>query len=187
MGLPGRPAGCRECGGACEPSRLCGARSFFGGYGGGRRSQARSRRAGARKSEARTIAAPRHRVCHRLRPRHPGRELSHGAVRRDNGRWADLGEVDCTGTAHISFLPIASVRGMAIHPAAHPLSRSFHQAEIQQLSDLLTYYTRHRWRDDALASPKNRCRCEVSIDDPVTTCGVSGEMRRTAPSEFACL
>lgn len=45
----------------------------------------------------------------------------------------------------------ASARGMGIHPAARSSSRAHHQAEIQQLSDLLTYHTRHRWRDDVFS------------------------------------
>ena len=44
-----------------------------------------------------------------------------------------------------------SARGMGIHPAARSSSRAHHQAEIQQLSDLLTYHTRHRWRDDVFS------------------------------------
>lgn len=39
------------------------------------------------------------------------------------------------------------------HRLAAPIdaSRARHHAKIQQLSDLLTYHTRHRWRDDAFS------------------------------------
>jgi hypothetical protein len=40
---------------------------------------------------------------------------------------------------------------MTIHPAARTSSRAYHQAEIQQLSDLLMYHTRHRWPDDVFS------------------------------------
>jgi hypothetical protein len=53
--------------------------------------------------------------------------------------------------AHTTPLLAASARGMAIHPAARSSSRAYHQPEIQQLSDLLTYHTRHRWRDDVFS------------------------------------
>lgn len=53
--------------------------------------------------------------------------------------------------AHTAPLLSISARGMAIHPAARPSPQAYHQAEIQQLSDLLTYHTRHRWRDDVFS------------------------------------
>lgn len=53
--------------------------------------------------------------------------------------------------AHTTPLLSVSARGMAIHPAARSSPRAYHHAEIQQLSDLLTYHTRHRWRDDVFS------------------------------------
>ena len=53
--------------------------------------------------------------------------------------------------AHTTPLLSVSARGMAIHPAARSSPRAYHQAEIQQLGNLLTYHTRHRWRDDVFS------------------------------------
>ena len=56
-----------------------------------------------------------------------------------------------SSSAHKNALLSVSARGMAIHPAARISSRAYHQAEIQQLTDLLMYYTRHRWPDDVFS------------------------------------
>lgn len=56
-----------------------------------------------------------------------------------------------SSAAHTGPVHAASHRGMAMHPAARSSSRAYHQLEIQQLSDLLTYHTRHRWRDDVFS------------------------------------
>jgi hypothetical protein len=53
--------------------------------------------------------------------------------------------------AHTNPLLSASARGVTIHPAARSSSRAHHQNDITQLSDLLTYHTRHRWRDDVFS------------------------------------
>jgi hypothetical protein len=52
---------------------------------------------------------------------------------------------------HTDPLPSDSARGMAIHLTVRPSSRAYHQAEIQQLSDLPTYHMRYRWRDDVFS------------------------------------
>jgi hypothetical protein len=56
-----------------------------------------------------------------------------------------------SSAAHINPLLRASARGMAIHPAARSSSRAYHQAEIQQLSELLNYHASRPWRDDVFS------------------------------------
>jgi hypothetical protein len=53
--------------------------------------------------------------------------------------------------AHTNPVLSVSARGMPVHPAAQSSSQAYHQAEIQQLIDLLTYHTRHRWSDDVFS------------------------------------
>jgi len=60
-------------------------------------------------------------------------------------------ELYLSSPAHTTPLLSASARGMAIHPAARSSPRAYYQTEIQQLGDLLTYHTRHRWRDDVFS------------------------------------